>query len=278
MLFDSASAAVEISDGSVKALYHLENTVDSSGNGYNLTNNGSVGFNGAVFSNGGDTGSTNTTEWLSISDDYGIDGESWSFAGWVNITTQPDENYDWVMVNQDDITNTLNYVMYTEAGGTSTIGCTRQATAQDDADVRYNTTLSTGVWYHLICTYDGTSGVLNFYLNNVLVGTSNGNGNGNASAFPDMTLLFKDNNNSPYFRGLMDEVVFLNAVMSTSTRAAIYSSSTGEICVTAGCADAATSTASSSDATAAQTSVWIAAITILLASFWAIAFYFRPKI
>src|SRR5437016_448508 len=82
-----AHAALEISDGSVRALYHLENTSDSSGKGYTLTNNNGVTFVPGLLGNAATGGSSNTSSYLSVASDVGIKGGSMSISAWFNQTT-----------------------------------------------------------------------------------------------------------------------------------------------------------------------------------------------
>jgi hypothetical protein len=54
----------EIPGGNLRAYYKLENVNDSSGNGFTLTNNNSVGFAQGKFTNGADFGSSGTNKGL----------------------------------------------------------------------------------------------------------------------------------------------------------------------------------------------------------------------
>lgn len=57
----------EIPGGNLRAFYKLEDVNDSSGNGFTLTNVGSVSFNPGKFSNAADFGTTGTTKGLTYS-------------------------------------------------------------------------------------------------------------------------------------------------------------------------------------------------------------------
>lgn len=242
-------ASVEISDGSVKALYHLEDTVDSSGNGKNLTNNGSVTFTASKLSNGSNFGTSNNTKSLNIVDNLGIAGGSISMACWVNISTQPSLNAEFGLIAQGDTTNFVrNTFQYYDVGGVKNIRArrTRENVANDD--VTYTQTLTTDTWYHLAYVYSGS--LLSLYFNGSVVATGSVSGNGTGGITANYLDLGAENENLVgKMSGLSDECVVTNTALSTTTINALYNSGSGaEVCVVVGCGGGSgTSTTSTSN-------------------------------
>ena len=72
----------------IKALYHLSDVNDSSGNSYTLTNNGTVTFALGKF---GNCGVFAASKYLSIASTFGINPltGAYSISAWVMPTAQP---------------------------------------------------------------------------------------------------------------------------------------------------------------------------------------------
>src|SRR5437667_77580 len=93
-----AQAAYEISDGSVRALYHLEDTTDGSGNGYTLTNNNGATFVPGLLGKAATGGSPNVGSYLSLASDVGIGGGTVSISAWFKQTiAAPTNTQQWAV-------------------------------------------------------------------------------------------------------------------------------------------------------------------------------------
>jgi RHS repeat-associated protein len=229
-----ANAKIEISDGSVQALYHLENANDLSGNGYNLTNNNGIAFNPGKLTNAADSGANNTNKSLSLASALGNTGATTSIFFWVNVTTPPGTNQT---VDLTSLSNALHhtyfYMTYRDTAGTKQLDFSRAKPGVGGGpDVLFSYTLTTGTWYHVGLTYDGNT--LTAYVNGASQGTDTGSGDGVTEG--DNFYLFTSRNNNTLFSGLMDEVVITNNVLSSSTISSLYNSGSGkEVCTTVGC-------------------------------------------
>lgn len=257
-----SSAAYEISDGSVKALWHFEDTVDSSGNGHNLTNNGTVTFPAAKLSNGAQSNGSNS---LSVNSNLGIDGGTFMLNIWVKNATTFDAAGEHIFMQQSANTDTSYAILGYDSGGTKHLVFRRERVGTTNCQVDVAYTLTAGTWYFLSITYAGTT--LEGYVNNVSQGTQTCSGNGTGAS--DKTELFAKNGGE-FWTGTLDEGVVQNSV-STSTIAALYNSGNGqEVCTAVGCASG-TSTSTSSSTTPMQENffeygTWLLRILLVLGS------------
>jgi hypothetical protein len=118
----------EISGADLRAYYRLENGNDDSGNGFNLTNTGSVAFNLGKFSNGADFGTSGTGKMLS----YGanplsaIQVSDVVFSFWFKLnSTANHDGFLFVCNTKGSASNGMQvYADYTIAGGTVTLRAT----------------------------------------------------------------------------------------------------------------------------------------------------------
>jgi len=237
-------AAVEISDGSVKALYHLEDTVDASGNGFNLTNNNSATFTTGKLANAVDGGNTNTNKFLRVVNDLGITGGNASIALWVKITGTIGSGF-WTFTQQADNGNDVAYAIDYDGngGGTPIINWCRRRLGVGNGCITESIALTVGTWYHLAITYDGTN--VRAYRNNSLIGTVADSGNG-SGAFVDGFTILADRDGANPTSGLIDETIVLSTALSTSTLTLLYNGGTGaEVCVSVGCGTPTSSPTSS---------------------------------
>jgi len=239
-----AYGATEISDGSVKALYHLSDTVDASGNGYNLTNNNSVSFNTGILSNAADFGTSNANKYLNVANDLSIEGGTISVCTWTNISTQIGAG-TYNLFDQADATTDVQYSLrYVYNGGTRQIQYVRGKIGVGDQAYAENITLTVGTWYHLCLRYNGT--ILEAWRNGSNVGSAAASGSGSGGGTDGFTISSYVGGPGNYYSGLIDETVITNSNLSTTTILSLYNSGNGsEVCITAGCAAvASTSTIS----------------------------------
>ncbi|OHB20882.1 MAG: hypothetical protein A3J67_03570 [Parcubacteria group bacterium RIFCSPHIGHO2_02_FULL_48_10b] len=201
------------------AYYKLEDTVDSSGNGYNLINNNGVVFNPGKNGNAADFGAVNSTKWLSTSDTLGIDGGAMSFAGWVNITTLPTGSVAPIFSQFKAGGNHVRYeVHYSPSGVLSFI---RNRLNTPDS-LTYNVNLGTGTWHHLVYTYDLTT--VEGWVDGVSIGTvaSSGSGSEDTDATEGFTLGTLLYSTDQKLSGLLDEVGVWSRKLSSAEIAYLY--------------------------------------------------------
>jgi hypothetical protein len=96
--------------------------------------------------------------------------------------------------------------------------------ASTTAYIENNVALNTGVWYHLIITYDGSQNANNIiaYLNGSLAATSVISNVWGANTGSTASCFFGSRNGSIYFNGLIDEFSFYNVVLNVSQASQIY--------------------------------------------------------
>jgi len=230
-----SNAAVEISDGSIKALYHLEDTVDSSGNGYNLTNNSSVTFTSAKLTNGASTTGSN---YLSVNSDVGIAGGTISMGGWFRTASNPSTARRAIVEQYDDGVDVMYHVTLQNniwAGPTSVVFGRSKAGVGDSYVIHCVFTPTPGTWYHVYGMHNSVTGLAEIWKDGVLCASGSGTGNG-SHVSSDRTEVGAMEGGNQKWVGQLDEVFIGNVIYSSTTRASLYNSGAGaEICVSAGC-------------------------------------------
>lgn len=212
-----------ITDGSVQALYHFSDNTDSSGNGYTLTNNGSIPFVPAFLGSG--ASSSVNTQWFSNGSSI-LGSQTYSevfLFKWSGI--QP--------VGQSDLitwgTNN-NEVSLHQNGGTEKIDY------YDGTEINSTASIATGTMYELVISKSGAAGVLTMWLNGSLDSQ-----NVVSNLAPSPPTLLNTTAHGGVLIGLMDETVITNNVLTTSTVQSLWNSGNPlQVCVIVGCANAAT--------------------------------------
>lgn len=230
----SADAVVEIPSSTVKSLYHMEDTADSSGNGYNRTDKAGGAYatgklSNAYYTAGVGTSSANTAAW-DTSGDYTI-------GFWFKATSTWDAgNSGHAMFGKRTSPASGN--------GETAFGHGQQCTSAGNQEwvhgnagascpINYAQSYTGGTWYWLVVTRDVSDGYIDFYVDNVLKATAANTTSTNPGG-PFELGYFGSAYSSANFA--IDELFFTNTRLSTSTRDSLYNSGNGaEICVTDGC-------------------------------------------
>lgn len=213
----------------LKAYYKLnqgELLVDSSGNGYTLTNTGSVAESSdGKFNYCADYGTSGTTKVLERSDVVGLTaGGSWSVNMWVKYNSLPangtQQNHFTIESNGDakkfcqfDYRNesgTRKYNVWTGSGGGN--------------ESKYTIEESTGVYYMFTFCYNSSTGNLLLYRNNSLIITQ-----ATYSSPPSSTGIWIGNTSSDNRQvfAKIDEVGIWDRLLSADERAELYNSGSG---------------------------------------------------
>lgn len=235
LFVSTASAALEISDGTVKALYHLEDTDDSSLNGYNLTNNGTTTFATGRLINAADGGTNNTSKYLQVMNDLGFTGTSEiGIAAWVYAN---DTTNEVAVQVQDNTSDVIIGIEKSSGGGFGIYGIRNRANVAYDWINAFDSSYTTGTWYHVVMNYKNN--IMSMYGNGSFVASSSVSSNGGSGSNPDSTnVLVYNGAGGPaaQWSGLVDEVVILNREFTPTEIAALYNGGSGqEVCVTDGC-------------------------------------------
>lgn len=165
------------------AYYKCEDTSDSSGNGFTLTNNGTVTFTAGKISNCANISlRTSGSKNLRINNDLGITGGAITMAGWYLANSNPTGGFgsgDFIATQGDAGVDVDNWISYNLTASNPTLNFNRQKSGVANDNYNYTTTLTTGTWYHIAYVYNGTT--VQGYLNGVAIGAgvaSSGNGSG----------------------------------------------------------------------------------------------------
>ena len=208
------------------AYYKLEDANDSYGSN-NLTNNNGVAFSAGKVNNASNFVKT-SSQILKTSSPLSIDGGTCSFSVWFKLASFPGGVENDFTIFQQENTSSKTYIalMYENVGGAYYLRFYRNRTGIDGAVASYQVNLTIGTWYQAVCTYNGSTGDLFLYLNNVNVATANGTGNG---AYPDRIgfgiggVVAGIRN----FDGSVDELGVWTKVLSSAEIAELYNNGNG---------------------------------------------------
>jgi hypothetical protein len=138
------------------AAYKLSDTSDYSGNGNNLTNNGTVVFNAGLIGNAADFGAPNTTKYLSLASGFGIGTGDFSISWWFK-NAGTDHDFDGMVAlgtgsyHIKFIRNGNNNRWWIQADG--------------GGDGLFTESISNSTWYHLCAV--NSAGTITLYVNTV---------------------------------------------------------------------------------------------------------------
>lgn len=242
-----ANATIEISDGSVKALYHFSgDSVDSSGNGYNGSDtNMSYSTGAGKFGQGAGFNGTSKITLTTLPHTGTPFTGSYNF--WFNTSSTARMG---LIDHGDTTTNNDEYQPYITAAhkfqtSFAAVGGVGTSGTVNDGNYHMGTlTCTTGT---CIAYYDGSS-----------LG-SFGGGNIQITNTGTPIRVFGDVYGGAYpYSGYIDEIMITNNALSTSTISQLYNSGTGnDVCTTTGCADTPTSTPSSTTGLACTSNICI---------------------
>lgn len=132
--------------GGMVALYHLSNTNDYSGNGYNLTNVNSVSFSEGKFNYCADFGNANTNKYLWYNSNLGISGiGDITVSLWIKLRAEI-TTASWQFFSHRSTTTADRYLDLTYEYNSGT----RRLRWYSATGGYYNITLGTTNWYHLV--------------------------------------------------------------------------------------------------------------------------------
>ena len=185
----------------------------------NFTNYNSVAFDAGKVNNAADAGSNNTNKYLETNG-LGVDGGTFSWAGWVNFTTLP-SSQKFIFYQQ---TGGSSYVSYWLSYDGTTLIADRSKNGVADQEVQETVSLATSTWYQIAVTYDGTN--LKLYRNNSLKQTTAASGNGNSSNGNIFDLFIRSAGYG--ISGLVDEVGTWNRALTTTEINDLWNGGSGQ--------------------------------------------------
>jgi concanavalin A-like lectin/glucanase superfamily protein len=210
----------------LKSYYKLEDTSDAFGTNV-LTNTNSVAFNPGKMDKGADGGASNTNKSLTTSNALGIDGGNFSMNFWVNVTTAPTSGNLAFLSSQGNGAGTnIEYdIDYYNDAGTPTVRYIRNKGSNGAAIVNDATALTTGTWYMLTLTYDGST--LKAYRNGSLISSTAASGNGLSLGFTGFGILSRGNG-TYNLSGLVDEEGIWSKALSSQEVTDLYNGGCGD--------------------------------------------------
>lgn len=200
----------------IKAYYALEDVNDSSGNGYNLTNNNSVTFTTAKVGNGANFGASNTNKYLRVASDLGIAAGAISIFMIVKHLASSSGN-TWGLFTKADSGTHVDYSIFDDSRGGSPgiiiFRRTKYGVGYNEAT--FNLDLYTSEFHSLCTTYDGSN--MRIYHNGVIAATPvAASGNGGAGMWDETTIgsLIYEGTPAGFSSSLIDETTIWNAALT----------------------------------------------------------------
>lgn len=161
-----------------RAVYHLNDLTDSTGNGYTLTNNNTVTLNATGQLGGSaDFTSGNTNKSLSVASALGAAGTSYTVTNWAykySVTTYGQGPWTWN--NNTNVTRPYTY--YENSGGAS-IRFAHERTNVSSVQINPLTGWSNSTWHRMTQTYDNSA--MRGYLDGVYKNQASITGSGSGS-------------------------------------------------------------------------------------------------
>lgn len=220
---ESSTTALD-SDANLQERYSLEDTTGKNGN--TLTNNNTVAFNAAKYSNGADGGSSNTNKYLSVASALGYGGGAYSISFWVKMNTDlADGGYANFLELCDDGTDTTLLLEYARSGSTYTITWMRlrAGVAADSGSYNVPGGLGTAGWHHIVFAYDGST--VKGYLDNTERASFSASGNG-STAQTDKLHILAGRNPSAHISAIIDDMMLFNRQLTSTEVNTLYSDAT----------------------------------------------------
>jgi len=205
---------------SLRAYWKLEDLTDSASSN-TLTNNNSVTFAAAKYSNGADFGSSNTNKSLTIASELSTQGNSdVSIHCWVQLKTEIGSG-TYVFFEHSATTGSDRYLnlSYEYNAGTRRLVLDAGATK-----VTVNTTMGTSSWYHLAGTRNNSGNATAFYINGILVGTSTVGATGKTQ---QKVSVGADTAGASFSSAIVDDAALYQTILSASEIAEIYNEVAG---------------------------------------------------
>jgi hypothetical protein len=195
------------------------NASDSSGNGYTLTNNNTVGYASGKINNGADFGSSNTNKYFSATlidpDSY---NSGFSIGFWVKFNSLASSQKIFSF-------NDLSWggIHFRALSSTDTRFRFGNGVTSDGGETAYTSSWSTGTWYYIVMTHSATAN--KYYVNGSQVATDTTSVTlaNNGTTFN----IGRDTGNNEYANSIVDEFGIWGKELSSTEVTALYNSGNG---------------------------------------------------
>lgn len=202
-----------------RALYHLEDVSDSSGRGFNLTNNNSVTFSAGKFRNAANLGASNTNKNLVYTAGNIMSASTFTdgtIMCWYNPNGVPATNTNFNLVGVQTALGTGGAqftLQYRDTGGTKNVGFFIALTG-GNGQGSYNITLPQQQWTHLAFVKTATV-IGTLYINGTPVASNSGTGvDLSFAASTNYLNIGSDRDNTSYASGMIDEVIITESTLN----------------------------------------------------------------
>lgn len=204
------------------------NASDASGNGYTLTNTGSVAYTTGLLNNAANLNADG--KYLRRADNMSLTNTtSFSFSTWIKIASEDTQDHDIFAMWQDgNPTGWYFRGLYEYNGGTRRLRFFRSGSTTTFLDINGN--IGDNTWHHIGFTYNGSSGAMKLYKDissTTTGGASTGTGNQSVTASFDLG----DTAGSGYtstLNGLMDVTKVWNVLLTDAEMTEDYNSGAGK--------------------------------------------------
>lgn len=221
---NNANASYEISDGSVKALWHMQNNANDATGNNNGVMSGATYTTGKVGNSGIFGSQFSSAETLTGSDTTNdLDGNgNWSLFAWIYSTGG--SGYRTIFSKRLGASTNLNYELGLTPGG---------ALYYYDGGITSAGSISANTWHYVGVTV--SSNYVQFWIDGSTVGSP-------FLVYPtvnnyDWSIGGLTSDGSQNFPGKIDEVMFFNTTLTGTDVGNLYNSGNGQdVCLTSGCA------------------------------------------
>jgi hypothetical protein len=196
-----------------------------------LTNNNTILFAAGKINNAADLEAGNN-QYFSITDvsQVGLDvGTAFSASFWVKVESDPANNTDYSILGKWGQNQHGYLIQYSDVGGTKKVRVFTSSTTTGVTEANANVTLTSGTFFHVAVTYNGTNSV-KIYVNGTDVTTANTS----AASIFDNTAAFElgahvndSGSQVSNYDGLLDEVGVWTRVLSAGEIAVLYNNGNG---------------------------------------------------
>lgn len=212
-------------DANLIAYWKLENTSDSKGS-YTLTNNGTTPFNAALFNNGADFGTGNTSKYLSRTDSLGITSPSTAFTvmGWFKLNAEISSGAQFPFFMQVGSNIRQPFIQYEYFGGNRRISVDlyHNSGGEHSYPVYKYGNIGTSSWHHIAYVWNGSNTLEGFY-DGTSFGTSSPDTSAGSATSANMSLGSLAGGAGTFTDWILDDWAVFNRALTSTEIADHYS-------------------------------------------------------
>jgi len=193
-------------DSNLQEYWTLEDA-NADKNSNNLTNNGSVTFSTARYTNGANFGSSNSSKYLSLASKLNYLGGAYSIVLWYKQSSEITSGTYTLFGIDDDTSKTGLDIRYEYNSGTPRLGFYRDSHGVL-AQGFYSTQSLGTTWHQIALTYDAST--IKGYLDGALLNSTSASGDGINTTTAGINIGRSIRLTSNYTSGMVDDVAVFN--------------------------------------------------------------------